>query len=54
VNDKITCIPDNEMLLIITQEFHNTKWWVGSQYQQDNIPFPSKNITGEIYELTIE
>lgn len=54
VNDKITCIPDNEMLLIITQEFHNTKWWVGSQYQQDNIPFPSKNITGEIDEVTIE
>jgi len=54
VNDKITCIPDNEMLLIITQEFHNTKWWIGSAYQQDNIPFPSKKITGEVYEVTIE
>jgi vancomycin permeability regulator SanA len=42
------------MLMIITQEFHNTRWWVGSAYQQDNIPFPENDITGEIYELTIE
>ncbi|MEI6889848.1 MAG: hypothetical protein ACOYM0_14370 [Bacteroidales bacterium] len=54
VNSTMTCIPNNEMLLIVTQEFHNTKWWVGSQYLQENIPFPGKNITGEIYEVTIE
>lgn len=54
VNDQVTCIPNNEMLLIVTQEFHNTKWWIGSMYQQDNIPFPAKNIVGEIYEVTIE
>jgi hypothetical protein len=54
VNDQVTCIPNNEMLLIVTQEFHNTKWWIGSMYQQENIPFPSKNIVGEIYEVTIE
>jgi hypothetical protein len=49
-----TSIPNNQMLLLITQEFHNTRWWVGSMYQQDNIPFPQKDYVGEIYELTIE
>ena len=54
VNDKVTSIPNNQMLLIITQEFHNTKWWIGSAYSQDNTPFPKVDYTGEIYELTIE
>ena len=54
VNSSMTCIPNNSMLLIVTQEFHNTRWWVGSQYLQENIPFPGKNIVGEIYEVTIE
>lgn len=54
VNSSMSCIPDNSMLLIVTQEFHNTKWWVGSQYLQENIPFPGKNIVGEIYDVTIE
>jgi hypothetical protein len=54
MDEKVTSIPNNQMLLIITQEFHNTKWWVGSAYSQDNIPFPKVDYVGEIYELTIE
>jgi len=54
INSNNTAIPDNQMLLVITQEFHNTKWWIGSAYSQDNIPFPKNDIFGEIYELTIE
>ncbi|MGE5424991.1 MAG: hypothetical protein ACM3N9_06485, partial [Syntrophothermus sp.] len=50
----VTSIPNNQMLLIITQEYHNTRWWVGSPLQQDNVPFPKNDITGEIYEITIE
>jgi hypothetical protein len=53
-DDKVTSIPNNQMLLIITQEFHNTKWWIGSAYSQDNTPFPKEDYVGEIYELTIE
>jgi hypothetical protein len=53
-DDKVTSIPNNQMLLIITQEFHNTKWWIGSAYSQDNTPFPEKDYVGEIFELTIE
>jgi hypothetical protein len=54
MDDKVTSIPNNQMLLIVTQEFHNTKWWVGSAYSQDNTPFPKEDYVGEIYELTIE
>lgn len=54
MNQASTSIPNNQMLMVITQEFHNTRWWVGSPYQQDNIPFPKNDIVGEIYEMTIE
>ncbi len=54
VDNTVTSIPNNQMLLIISQEFHNTRWWVGSMFDQANIPFPKNDIIGEIYEVTIE
>jgi hypothetical protein len=54
MNDQVTSIPNNQMLLIISQEFHNTVWWPGVPYKQEYIPFPLKDIPGEIYELVIE
>lgn len=54
VDETISMIPDNQMLLIVTQEFHNTNWWPGSQYLQENIPFPKEDYVGEIYEIIIE
>jgi hypothetical protein len=54
VDNSVTSIPNNQMLLIISQEFHNTRWWVGSTYSQDNIPFPENDIFGEVFEVTIE
>ena len=54
IDQTISMIPDNQMLLIVTQEFHNTDWWPGSPYQQENIPFPEKDYVGEIYEITVE
>ena len=54
VNSSVSAIPNNQMLLIISQEFHNTKWWIGSPYSQDNIPFPKNDIPGKIFEITVE
>jgi hypothetical protein len=54
MNDKMTSVPNNQMLLIVTQEFHNTEWWPGSPYHQKYIPFPLNDIFGEIYEIVIE
>ena len=54
MNDEVTSIPNNQMLLIITQEWHNTNWWPGSPYLQHFIPFPKNDILGEIYEVVIE
>jgi hypothetical protein len=54
MNDEITSIPDNQMLLIISQEFHDTKWWPGSPYEQGFIPFPKNNLRSEILEIEIE
>lgn len=54
MNDKITSIPDNQMLLIISQEFHDTKWWPGSPYEQGFIPFPGSEIKSKILQIEIE
>ena len=54
MNDAVTSIPNNQMLLVITQEYHNTHWWPGAPYAQDKIPFPLNDITGQIFDLTIE
>ena len=54
MNAGITNIPDNQMSLIISQEFHNTAWWPGSPFAQSHIPFPSQDIVGEVLDVTIE
>jgi hypothetical protein len=54
MDSSFTSIPNNQMLLIIDQEFHNTKWWFGAPFEQENIPFPAKELVGKIYEVTIE
>lgn len=54
VDESISMIPNNQMLVIVTQEFHNTQWWPGSPYLQENIPFPKNDIFGEVFEITFE
>ena len=54
MNEKVTMIANNQMLPIITQEWHNTKWWPGTPFDQGNIPFPAKDLVGEFFELVID
>lgn len=55
VMDKnVTAIPNNQMLMIITQEWHNQEWWPTAPYKQNFIPFPKNDIVGKVLELEIE
>jgi hypothetical protein len=55
VMDKnVTAIPNNQMLMIITQEWHNQEWWPTAPYKQNFIPFPKNDIVGKVLELEVE
>ncbi len=54
MSDKNTSIPDNQMVLIINQEYHLTKWWPVPVYEQDYIPFLKNSVNAKIFEITIE
>lgn len=55
VMDKnVSAIPNNQMLMIITQEWHNQEWWPTAPYKQNFIPFPKNDIIGKVLELEIE
>jgi hypothetical protein len=54
MNDAVTSIPNNQMLLIISQEFHNSQWWLGSPFEQQFVPFPANDLVGRIMEITVE
>ncbi len=54
MDSTVTSISNVQMLLIVTQEFHNTKWWPGSPYQQGYIPFAAKDYKGVIQDVIIE
>ncbi len=54
MNSSVTAISNVQMLLIVTQEWHNTRWWPGTPYDQGFIPFPAKDLVGEVMEVIIE
>lgn len=54
MNDEITTIPNNQMIAVITQEYHFAEWWPKSPYKQGNIPFPGEDLNGRLYSLEIE
>lgn len=54
MNSSITSIPNNQMLLIVTQEWHLEDWWPEAPFNQNFIPFPAKEIKGEVLEIEIE
>jgi hypothetical protein len=54
MDNTITTIPDNQMVLVFSQQFHDSKWWPLSPFIQDMIPFPKNDIVSEIYEVEVE
>lgn len=54
MNDQYTCIPNNQMLCVITQEYHYSEWWPPIVYEQGLIPYNKTDIEGKVYEIVIE
>tara|TARA_B100001109_G_C18864473_1_gene476169 strand:+ start:2416 stop:4626 length:2211 start_codon:yes stop_codon:yes gene_type:complete len=49
-----TKIPNNQMITIVTQEFHYSDWWPLAPFDQNNIPFPKNDLVGYVYEVEVE
>ncbi|MDR2085233.1 MAG: hypothetical protein LBP67_09595 [Bacteroidales bacterium] len=54
MNDRYTSIPNNQMLAIITQEYHYSEWWPPVVFEQGLIPYHKTDIEGKVYEIVIE
>lgn len=54
MNDRYTAIPNNQMLCIVTQEYHYSEWWPPIVFEQGRIPFNASDIVGRVYSITIE
>ena len=54
MNDKVTNIPNNQMLCTITQEYHLSRYWPNAPFQQENIPFIGEDNKGYLYSIEIE
>ena len=54
MNDRYTAIPDNQMLCIVTQEYHYSEWWPPMVYMQGLIPYNASDIEGRVYEIVVE
>jgi len=50
----VSSIPDNQMVMVFTQEFHPSAWWPESPQLLELIPFPASEITGRIMDVEIE
>lgn len=54
MDKNISAIPNNQMMIMFTQEWHNEEWWPTAPFKQNFIPFPKKDINGQILEIEIE
>ena len=54
MNDKFTAIPNNQMLCVVTQEYHYSEWWPPIVFEQGLIPYNKSDIEGRVYEIVVE
>ncbi len=54
MNDLVTSIPNNQMILVISQEYHLSDWWPPIPFKQELIPFPKNDLVGKVYEVEVE
>ncbi len=54
VSDEYSSIPDNQMLCIVTQEYHYSEWWAPVVFWQGLIPYNKTDIVGKVFEIVVE
>ena len=54
LSDEYSSIPDNQMLCIITQEYHYSEWWAPVVFWQGLIPYNKSDIVGKVFEIVVE
>lgn len=54
MTDRFTSIPDNQMVPVITQEWHHQDWWPTAPYKQNAIPCPNQDMKCIVYEVMVE
>lgn len=54
MNSDVTTIPDNQMILIIAQEFRMPGAWQPAPYDIRYLPYPKSPLTGKILALEVE
>ncbi|MBL0105355.1 MAG: hypothetical protein IPP51_17220 [Bacteroidetes bacterium] len=54
MDEKTTSIPNNQMVMVMSQEFHYQEWWPTAPFLQNLIPFPKNDIIGTLMEVVIE
>jgi hypothetical protein len=50
----MTSIPNNQMVMVMSQEFHYQEWWPTAPFLQNFIPFPKNDLVGKLLEIEIE
>lgn len=53
MDGKMTAIPNNQMLMVMSQEFHYQEWWPTAPFMQNFTPFSKNNLTGKLLEVEI-
>ena len=54
MTNAFTNIPNNQMVPVVTQEYHLSEWWPTAPYLQESIPFNENEFVGEIQSIRVE
>lgn len=54
MDNTVTSVPNNQMVAVITQEYHLSEWWPPIPFKQEYIPFPKNEIKGKVYSIEVE
>jgi hypothetical protein len=54
LDNTISTIPNNQMLMVFTQEYHPSIWWPESPQLLEYIPFTKNEIVGRVLDISIE